>query len=136
MSLIRPFNRSLTGTTLEAILRAVPVLLYMIVIYRFSALTGEEVPVVVDDRIVHFAEYFLFGALAMFAAAGFTTRGIAAGHAVAAATFGILFSLTDEWHQMSVPGRDPSIKDLAFDALGLIASCAAIYLLARRRENV
>ena len=34
---------------------------------------------------------------------------------------GILYAVSDEWHQSFVPGRDPSASDVAADAVGLLA---------------
>jgi VanZ family protein len=33
---------------------------------------------------------------------------------------GILFALSDEWHQSFVPGRDPSAGDFLADFLGVL----------------
>ncbi|MBS7525877.1 VanZ family protein [Fusibacter paucivorans] len=40
--------------------------------------------------------------------------------------FGILYAISDEWHQRFVPGRGPGILDVAIDAAGV---CAGLCLL-------
>jgi len=43
-----------------------------------------------------------------------------------------LYSLTDEFHQMFVPGRGPSIKDCGIDTAGAAAAMLVVYLGNRR----
>jgi VanZ family protein len=48
---------------------------------------------------------------------------------------GVLYALTDEWHQSFVPGRDPSLGDAFFDALG-VAFAAATFQGIRNQVGV
>ncbi|MGQ9484121.1 MAG: VanZ family protein [Desulfosoma sp.] len=43
---------------------------------------------------------------------------------------GILFALSDEWHQSWVPGRFCSVWDVVLDAIGLCAGMAAVTALS------
>ena len=50
---------------------------------------------------------------------------------------GIVYSMTDEFHQKFVPGRTSSIKDIGIDSLGVITGVVIfiliIYVLRRRK---
>lgn len=48
--------------------------------------------------------------------------------------FALLYGLTDEVHQSFVPGREPSLLDLAADAVGATIAVALIAWRQRRRE--
>jgi len=125
--LTRVFRGPVKGTRLERVLRSIPALVWLVLIHGVSSVPGEDLPAVIDDRVAHFLEYFIFGVLLYFAAAAFDRTGrpwiVALGVVLFAATWGAL----DEFHQSFVPGRDSSLKDLCFD----IAGASTASLLAR-----
>jgi VanZ family protein len=90
------------------------------------------------DKHFHFASYALLAALLVRALASGRLRDITARVAIAAVLLATLYGVTDEIHQMFVPGRTAAIDDLAADALG--ATTAAGLLLAwaiiRRQRRV
>jgi VanZ family protein len=45
---------------------------------------------------------------------------------------GVLFGASDEFHQMFVPGRDPSLGDLTADIIGTAIGYGGFFLLMRR----
>ena len=71
------------------------------------------------DKIFHVIEYGIFGWL-LTRSMRFSFPGKRFAY-LAAATFciGILYGVSDEWHQSFVPNRDSSLKDLAADAAGV-----------------
>jgi VanZ family protein len=80
------------------------------------------------DKPVHAAQ---FGVLA-FLLAWLAARRASPLRAVTAGVAGsLLFGLTDELHQAFVPGRDPSLGDLAADAAGAGIAAVAAYVLLR-----
>lgn len=113
-------------SALERVVRWIPPLLIAIAIYLGSSLPPGEVPgrlLVIHDKVAHFIEYYvLAGALVPAVRASWRSQGsmIAVAAAVLAAT---LFGVTDELHQLFVPGRDASAYDLLADAVG--AFCGA-----------
>lgn len=51
---------------------------------------------------------------------------------------GLAYALFDEAHQFFIPGRTPKIKDILFDATGLVIGTALIYIAAaavKARKN-
>lgn len=96
----------------------IPVFLYSATIFFFSALPGESVPVLFNgsDKLFHFLEYFGFGLLLSFALQRSFNKYF---NSLLAVFFVILFfSLSDEVHQLFVPGRQFSYADIFFDVLG------------------
>lgn len=95
------------------------------------ALLGPGVDVV--SSIAHFCEYLVFGMLLQNAFAGhFSARRAAVFAVVAASAYGV----TDEFHQLYVPGRacDPVdwMVDTAGAALGSFAATAVRRAVTRR----
>ena len=60
-------------------------------------------------KLAHFSEYLLLGLRRKFspAVSALLAVMLAAG-----------FALTDEWHQLSVPGRDGNLRDVLIDTAG------------------
>lgn len=85
-----------------------------------------------SDKVFHFVAYFVLGTT--LAWAGRKSRGKALHMALFAA--GVLYALSDEWHQSFVPGRDPSAGDLVADILGLgLGYGLVLWWLLRRHAH-
>lgn len=77
------------------------------------------------DKFFHVIEYFFFGWLLMRAmGVTFSGRSVLA-LAAAACVVGILYALTDEWHQSFVPPRESSVTDLMADTIGILIGVSA-----------
>ncbi len=96
-----------------------PVVLYALVIFSSSAIPGQYVPELFpgSDKIFHFLEYLPFGFLIVRA----LSRSIHVSrlHSLLMTIFVvILFSLSDEFHQLFVPARQFDLVDAFFDLCG------------------
>ncbi len=104
-------------------------LLYAGLIFALSSLPfrgGEPLlPVPYGDKVLHFAEFFLFGLLAV--ASSFGRRPIPTAFLIAA-----LYAGTDEFHQLFVPLRDASFADWGADLAGAAFAVLVVVLLPRR----
>ena len=101
-----------------------PVVIYMAAIFYASSLSVVPGPVGdwFSDTILHSACY---GGLALCVLRAFARgrwAGVTVGVAIAAWLFTTLYGVTDEWHQMYVPGRTPELRDLANDAIGALGA--------------
>lgn len=114
--------------------RWIPTLLYMAAIFYFSSLPGPRLPLQVgaSDWLVHFLEYLLLGFLLMYSL-GRIAQG--PGGAMAAGGIGVVYAVTDEWHQRFVPQRDGSFSDWVFDSAGVVCAVALVYALRRRKPS-
>lgn len=65
-------------------------------------------------KTAHFIEYAILGILSYRA-----TRSIRIS-----ILFSILYAASDEFHQSFIPGREPSIRDVIIDSVGVIAGVA------------
>lgn len=125
-NLFRPWVGPYTDNPGERVLRFLPLLFFMCGIYAASALPGNRVPAIINDKLAHTIEYFVFGLLIALFMAGVTNN-----HAVrywSTVLFGAFYAATDEIHQSFVPKRDASFIDFGCDVLGLTLAVIVISL--------
>ena len=79
------------------------------------------------DKAAHFGAFALLGGLLAFAA------DRARLPMVAAVVLGLLYGVSDEVHQMYVPGRSPDPLDWCADAAGVLAA-VLLYIRWRSRR--
>lgn len=102
-----------------------PVLAYMSLIFYLSSLPSVSVPTIgvsFSDKLYHVAEYFGLSVL-LFRAS--RKSGFAYAFSIIFASF---YGITDEFHQLFVPGRMFSVYDMIANAIG-----ASLILLFRLR---
>ena len=126
-------NKKLLFSTIPLYLLGlwVPVLLQMALIFYFSAQPAgspslESFPL--PAGIGHLGGYGLLGLLLYRA----FNRGLVGWNLVSARnTFvvGFLYAVSDELHQMYVPGRTPAVSDVVIDAFGIILALLFIGLV-------
>ena len=139
------------------ILRFVPMVVMMIVIFLFSAMPGDEsgetsgtvMRLVVgafeslthEDisperqeqihflvrKIAHFTEFMVLGATAVLAFYRKERQRLA--NYLIPTVVSILYAASDEFHQRFVPGRGPSIRDVCVDAAGVLTSVTVLILV-------
>lgn len=83
------------------------------------------------DKLLHCLEYAVFGFLLHRSARVLIKAAFPAAAAAAAA--GILYGLTDEFHQFFVPGRQADPADWAADAVGAALGVLLAVRLQRRK---
>lgn len=116
-----------------------PAAAYAALIFFLSSQSkfSEELPSFFGlDKIIHCVEYFIFGALLyrwMASSKPLSTRRAALTATILA---GVLYALTDEWHQSFVPGRDASLWDWLFDSFGVFAASFAYPYVWRGVRNL
>ena len=108
----------------------------MVVIYALSAQPDIPHPPGpwmdgVVDKIAHAAGYGLLAWLFLRALEQRFTRSVALE--ALCVIIAVAYGVTDEFHQSFVPGRNPSLADLAADATGAIGAMALSGWIQRRR---
>ena len=106
-----------------------PVVLYCLVIFAFSSTSDlPSLPGGVSDKSAHALAYTGLGVLLARALAGGLGRPVSPGTALLAVALGIAYGLSDEVHQLFVPGRQFDVGDLAADGLGVVAGAVVTWL--------
>jgi VanZ family protein len=117
------------------ILRILPVLLIMGLIFSLSHQEGTSVhlpPVPHIDKLGHFVLYVLLAGAALLALPEQLRRECPRKAAAVVFIFCLCYAVTDEVHQWFIPGREASLADLAAD---LVGSSLAVFLWFRRSSQ-
>ncbi len=100
----------------------------MLVIFAGSSMSAlPDIPGGFSDKTAHFTEYAVFGLLLARALAGPRWLSITLPFVLGAVAIAGLYGVSDEFHQLLVPGRDFDVKDMVADALGACASVGALW---------
>jgi len=119
------------------ILRWLPAVTIMILIFIASSMPASEVPRFEGiDLIVkkggHVIGYALL-ATACFLAAYGGNKSVARS-ALLSLCLSIAYAASDEYHQSFTPGRSPSVMDVGIDTIGaIIGVCITTFIVKRRR---
>lgn len=87
-------------------------------------------------KLAHFLVYALLGSLIYLSIKEYNIKGKKA--VFIPWGFSFLYAVTDEVHQLFVPGRSGQIKDVCIDSLGAITGILAVFLilfLFKRRKK-
>ena len=114
----------------------------------FTDLEAGDREKMIDDlqfavrKAAHFSIYLLLGVFALQAYLGSVRTVSLAVKSVAAWGFCIFYSVTDELHQLLVPGRSGELRDVCIDSAGALTGIALslavlhiIHTAARRKES-
>ena len=116
--------------------RILPSLFVAIVIFLVSHIPGEEVDIprslqpIRLDFVYHIVVYFILATSICFA---IKARTVGANLIVILVAF--TYGISDELHQIFVPGRSPAIIDVMSDLVGTILGVSAWGVYNRRRSN-
>lgn len=137
---------------IKKLLRFIPAVIIMAVIFFFSSQTGDESAAVSDGVIsaaagsemvgtglitvivrksAHFLEYAALGAMVYFGLRGFGDDKKQGRRIVFSGLFGGLYAATDELHQYFVPGRACMAADVLIDMCGAFFGAVVMLLLCR-----
>jgi VanZ family protein len=108
----------------------------MAMLFGFSSLsTLPEPPGQFSYYDVHLAAYAGLSALTTRALAKGRLRNITRGVAIGAIAISSVYGVSDEWHQLFVPGRAFDIFDIVADATGSVVGASAVgaWSIIRRR---
>ena len=115
--------------------------LVMVVIFVASSLPNVS-PALggLPDVGAHALAYCGLAVTLVRALAGARWRGVTRSKALGAILLSTAYGLTDEWHQLLVPGRVAEVRDLIADAVGATVGVGLVWawgivLSARRRAR-
>ena len=107
----------------KMILRWLPAVTMMVLIFIASSMPGDEVPEFgTIDLIIkkggHLIGYALLAAACFMAAYGGNKNAIRS--VVISLCIAVVYAASDEYHQTFTPGRSPSVVDVGIDTAGAI----------------
>ena len=116
-----------------------PVIAYMAMLFGFSPLsTIPAPPGRFSDYEVHIAAYVGLGMLAARALAKGRLRNVTWRVVCGAIAISSIYGVTDEYHQLFVPGRAFDVMDMVADAIGSVIGASAVRawsIIKRRSER-
>jgi VanZ family protein len=115
-----------------------PVVICMAAIFMASAQSDPPMPSSVSDKPLHALAYLGLGVLVFRAVAGRLPARVTWRRAAAALAITIGYAVSDELHQMAVPGRAADAFDLVADAFGAslaLVGCWAWDIIRRPDRN-
>ena len=95
-----------------------PVVVYMAAIFYLSSLPEPVLPANISDKSAHSFGYTGLAIVVSRAVAGGLPRRVTARIAITVLAMTMVYSISDELHQMFVPGRVADIYDVQADAIG------------------
>jgi VanZ family protein len=111
-----------------------PALAAMAAIFLASSIPDVgPLPADMSDKTAHFIAYAILGVLVIRAVSGARWSGCTAAAGWTAWAVTAAYGGSDEWHQFFVPGRTPSVLDVAADAAGAALGVLAVVGVARAR---
>jgi VanZ family protein len=96
----------------------------MTLIFYLSSFQRAPLPDNVSDKLAHMGAYAVLGVLVVFGFAGRLPVRLTSRLAVLTVLVTTLYGVSDELHQMFVPGRSADVYDVMADAAGAIAAVA------------
>ncbi len=114
-------TKSCNNRMLSILLFWAPLILWMGVIFFFSSLKGKDIPSLFcfQDIVFHFIVYVILGFL--FArVVNYNFKVSNTKIVLLTCLFGLIYGMSDEFHQMFVPGRTATLLDLTVDTLGAL----------------
>ena len=106
-----------------------PVVLMLVVIFGASSIPNlKSLPGNISDKSGHSIGYAMLGGVILRALAGGRLRGVTGSRVLAAIALATLYGVTDEFHQLFVPGRSADRYDVLADCVGATMGTAIGWL--------
>jgi VanZ family protein len=115
-----------------------PIVAYMAMLFGFSSLsTIPDPPGNLSSYHVHTGAYAGLGMLAARALAKGRLRKVTWRVVCGAIAISSIYGVTDEYHQLFVPGRAFDVMDMVADAIGSVIGASAVgaWSIIRRRSK-
>lgn len=124
------------------ILRGLPLLVWMGIIFSFSAMHGSAYPFdttltyYLERKSAHVIEYAVLVVLAVRFVYAIFPHETFFKILLLATTFSITYGASDELHQFFVPYRGAKISDVFIDSMGALLIASIYYFLYRRKRHL
>jgi VanZ family protein len=118
-------------------IRWMAALFWMALIFFGSSIPADSLPEGPQfiSIVVHLLEFFILTLLLIWAINGGFNEPVILPVKCAAALLAVFFGITDEVHQLFVPGRVSDLLDLAVDSIGVVLAVILVPLIQKRIEE-
>lgn len=110
-------------------------LLIALEIFYFSSISGISYPhqegIGFIPIVYHLAVFFLFNFFLLISIKG--NKKIKISYVIIALGGSIIYALSDEFHQIFIPFRNPSIQDILTDTIGIFLSTILVLYFNKKR---
>ncbi|HOV86130.1 MAG TPA: VanZ family protein [Syntrophobacteraceae bacterium] len=113
----------------EGTVRWLPAVLYALFIFSLSHRSFSSVSASVNSDLFHPLEYWSFSLLLSWALEPLFEVRSMRSFSLAVLGIGLVYGIGDEIHQAFIPGRTPSLLDLALDMAGVAAGWGTFMVL-------
>ena len=120
---------------------ALPLFLWMIVIFTFSSLPGSGIPYeppvwyIIERKGAHVVEYVVLMFLAFRFWSKIFIRDSVERLLLLSGVFSLAYAMTDELHQYFVPFRGANFSDTLIDGAGILFMSAVLFFLNKRKQR-
>lgn len=122
---------NITNQKLRDVLKILFLVVWLTAIFYFSSQPGllpsHDYYELVIRKLFHFSEFAILLFL-LFKSISLLKEWMFAKTLGWAAIFSILYAAMDELHQLSIPGRNGSIRDVVIDIFGILVACLLVIL--------
>ena len=101
----------------------------MSLIFAISSLHDAPIPAGMTDHFGHSVGYLMLSVAMFWGFSGASWTGVNWRTALYSVGASVLYGLTDEFHQMFVPGRTAAWDDVAADGYGALIGAALVGIL-------
>ncbi|MBF0627225.1 MAG: VanZ family protein [Magnetococcales bacterium] len=108
---------------------------YSFVMFGLSSMTGQELPEPFFENQDKLEHMFAYGVMAVVAWSVLRQWTVLRHCWLWAWVYAVVYGVTDEWHQLFVPGRYGDLFDLLADAVGAALAIAMLEFLRTRRGS-
>ena len=106
-----------------------PAVAQMALIFAISSLHEAPLPSNMSDHFGHGVGYLMLSVLLFRSFAGGSWTGVSWRSGALAVAFSVLYGMSDEFHQMFVPGRTAAWDDVLADLNGALIGAALVGIL-------
>ena len=106
-----------------------PAVAQMALIFAISSLHQAPLPEGMSDHFGHSVGYLMLAVLVFRALAGASWDGVSWRSGAMTVGLSVLYGMSDEFHQMFVPGRTAAWDDVAADFRGAVIGAALVGIL-------
>jgi VanZ family protein len=114
----------------------IPAGLYVLFIFCLSSKSYPEARAIFSTRLFHPVEYLTLGIFLSLACHQFSRLKGTSYFILSVQILGILCAISDEFHQVFVPGRTARLSDVFIDSVSVALGCGIFWVFRHARKSI